>query len=195
MQSIHEQQANITTSIKGKRSGLALLKDNTSNTPISKRDMKKASENKENKPLTKKTHAVYMDPKPKKMIDKVTQTGIESDVCGESAPAGYWERVAERRQDDLNKSMQEVMRLEGKVEELQKENELLEDISNISEHLVKVLQEVLGEDDTIKELQDSISQIRETRKAVCEKSINTSLSDEPSTFLEYDCTNSFNDSA
>jgi len=196
MQSIHEQQTGITTSIKGKRSGLALLKDNTSNTPISKRSMRKTSDNKENKPLLKKTHAVYMDPKPKIMADKVTQTEsvMESDLTDESASAVYWERLAERRGDDLNKSMQERMKLECKVEELQKENEVLEDISNISEHLAMVLQEVLGEDDTTKELIDSISQIREARKTVCEKSMNTSVCDEPSTFLSYDCTTSFNDS-
>lgn len=200
MQSIQDQNTGITTSLKVKRSGLTMLKDNTSNTPIkSKTSLRKGDNKENNKPVNKKTHTVYMDPKPKKTVDKVTQTesvGL-SDLTSATASAGYWERLAARRGEDLDRSLNENRELQGRVERLTRENGLLEDISQGAEMLATVLQEVLGEDETTKELIDSISQIRESRKAitVCDTSVNTSVCDEPSTFLEYDCSHTEDEKA
>lgn len=77
-------------------------------------------------------------------MHKSVQTGesviTEADLTSEEPSADYWKRLAEKRQESLNESLQENDRLKEHVEALKEENRICKDMLEESRHLVQVLQ-------------------------------------------------------
>ena len=104
------------------------------------------TENKEYETPSSK-HKIYNDPqiKNKDVRNATTQTDkyVFSDLTSTGPlpiPDRYWETLAERRGDKMYELYDENEGLKYQIDELKKENELLEDISSISENLAIVLQ-------------------------------------------------------
>lgn len=74
---------------------------------------------------------------------KVTEEDLTSDEPSED----YWRRLAEKRGDALNESLQENERLKENVDALKEENRICKEMLEESKHLVEVLKEMLEENE------------------------------------------------
>ncbi|XP_050295943.1 serrate RNA effector molecule homolog [Anthonomus grandis grandis] len=94
------------------------------------------------------------------LMHKETQTEkyITSldDLTGEEASADYWKRLAEKRQESLDESLQEIEKLKCDIEVLQEENKICKEMLEESKTLVEVLQEMIkeGEEDEKEEVEE-----------------------------------------
>lgn len=82
--------------------------------------------------------------KKKKTIHKGVQTGeciitIE-DLTSNEQSVDYWKRLAEKRGDSLNNSLQENEKLKDDLETLKEENRICQEMLDESRNLVEILQ-------------------------------------------------------
>ncbi|XP_022916218.2 uncharacterized protein [Onthophagus taurus] len=100
--------------------------------------------------------AVDQEVKKRKLLHKSVQTEeaavTEADLTGAEPSDIYWRKLAEKRGEALNESLQEIEHLKDHIENLKEENRICKEMLDESKSLVEVLQEMLEEGEETKEV-------------------------------------------
>ncbi|CAG9773595.1 unnamed protein product [Ceutorhynchus assimilis] len=129
--------------VKNTRRGLKTIqpttdKENFSGRIIAKEGLKFSGSNEPKKP---KPLLMHKETQTEKYITDI------DDLTGEEAGLDYWKRLAEKRQECLDESFQEIEKLKGNIETLQEENKICKEMLDEARSLVEVLQEMMPDEE------------------------------------------------